>query len=107
MDIKSDFAEISISHPIVPKSYAINNSKQGGSRAECRCELNTDGSKFINERIVRFIDGQEYDVEIYRGNQMPPVNNLIMTNRLDEISSNQTRIYLIAKHEPNYDLSGQ
>ncbi len=104
--VQANFAGISIFHPVVPKSYAINNSEQGGLGAERRCELNADGSKFIDERIVRFVDGQEYDVEIYGGNQIPPVNNLIVTIGLEEVSTNQTRIYLVAKYEPKYSFIG-
>lgn len=104
--ILADFAGISVFHPVVPKSYAINGTGGTGLGAERRCELSDDGKKFIEERIVRFVDGKEYDVEIYGGNQMPPVNNLIVTIGMEELSPNQIRVYLVAKYQPKFGPIG-
>ncbi len=102
----ADFAGVYTFHPAVPKSYAINGSSHTGLGAERRCELNSDGSKYIEERIVRFVDGEEYDVDIYGGNQMPPVNNFIVTLGVESVSANQTRIYVRANYEPKFGPVG-
>lgn len=102
----ADFAGISIFHPAVPKSYAINGTADTGLGAERRCELSDDGAKFVDERIVRFVDGKEYDVEIYGGNQIPPINNFIVTIGLESVTSNQTRIYLRANYQPKFGPIG-
>ena len=102
----ADFAGISVFHPAVPKSYAINQSERSGLGAERRCELSNDGKKYIDERIIRFVDGKEYDVVIYGGNQMPPVNNLIVTIGIQELANKHIRVYLQANYQPKYGPIG-
>lgn len=102
----ADFAGISVFHPVVPKSYAINGTSHTGLGAERRCDLNTDGTKYVEERITRFVDGKEYDVDIYGGNQVPPVNNLIVTLGVESISTTQTRVYVIANYQPKFGPIG-
>lgn len=105
-NVLADFAGISVFHPSVPKSYAINNSERGGLGAERRCELSDDGKKYIDERIIRFVDGQEYDVEIYGGNQLPPVHRIIVTLGIQELAKNRTRVFLQANYQPKFGLIG-
>jgi len=102
----ADFAGISVYHPGVPKSYVINQSERSGLGAERRCELSNDGKKYIDERIVRFVDGQEYDVEIYGGNQIPPVNNILVTIGVESVSTGQTRIYIRLSYQPKFGPIG-
>jgi len=102
----ADFAGISVFHPTVPTSYTINSTAGTGLGAERRCEFNSDGSKYIDERITRFVDGKEYDVEIYGGTQMPPVNNLSITLGIESISLSQTRVYVRASYQPKYGPVG-
>lgn len=104
--VLADFAGISIFNPSVPKSYAINGSGNTGLGAQRRCELSNDGAKFVEERIIRYVDGKEYDVEIYGGNQMPPVNNFIVTIGMEHVSGNQYRIYFIANYQPKFGPIG-
>ena len=105
-DLLADFAGVSIFHPMVPKSYAINGTDDTGLGAERRCELNHDGSKFVEERIVRFDEGHEYDVEIYGGNQVPPVNDFLVTLGVQSINTNQTRVYMRANYQPKWGIIG-
>lgn len=104
--ILADFAGISVFNPSVPKSYAINGSSHTGLGAERRCELNDDGSNYVEERIVRFVDGKEYDVDIYGGTQLPPLNNFLVTLGVESISANQTRIYAKASYQPKFGPLG-
>lgn len=104
--VLADFAGVSIFHPSVPKSYAINGTGDTGLGAERRCELSSDGQKFVEERIVRFVDGHEYDVEIYGGNQLPPVNNFLATIGIEAIGANQTRVYMKVSYQPKWSIIG-
>lgn len=102
-----NFAGISVFHPFVHKSYAINGSSDRGHGAERRCELSADGKKYLDERIVRFVDGKEFDVELSGGNQMPPINNLIGTMGMESLTSKQHRIYLKTSYQPKFGLFGK
>ena len=104
--VLADFAGISVFHPTVPNSYVINGTDRTGLGAERRCELNNDGTKFVEERIIRFVEGEEYDVEIYGGTQMPPVTNFIITIGMKSLSENQHRIYMIANYQPKFGPIG-
>lgn len=101
-----DFAGISVFHPFVRKSYTINGTPDTGLGAERRCELSADGKKYQDERIVRFVDGKEYDVEISGGNQFAPVNNLLGTMGMESLTKNQHRIYLKTSYQPKYGPIG-
>lgn len=103
----ADFAGVSVFHPIVRKSYAINGTPNTGLGAERTCELSDDGKKFMNERIVRFVDGKEFDVEVSGGNQQAPVNNLIATVGIESLNDNLHRIYLKMSYQPKFSIFGK
>jgi hypothetical protein len=105
-NLLADFAGVSIFHPTVPKSYAINGTGDTGLGAERRCELSNNGSKYVEERIIRFVDGHEFDVEIFGGNQIPPVNNFIETLGVEAIGTNQTRVYMKVNYQPKWGPIG-
>ncbi len=105
-NILADFPGVSVYHPFVHNAYIINGTPQAGEGAERRCELSDDGKKFINERIARFVDGQEFDVEPSGGNQLAPVNNMIATVGLESLTNNQHRIYLKMSYQPKFGVIG-
>jgi hypothetical protein len=56
--------------------------------------LNADGTKYVLERVTRYEEGKSYDIDIYGGNQKPPVKDLLATIGIREISPYQTVVYL-------------
>ena len=105
--VLADFAHVDVYHPIVQKSYVINGAPETGLGAERRCELSTDGKRYQNEKITRWIEGKEFDVEISGGNVPAPVKNLVGTVGMETLTTNQHRIYLITIYQPVYGLIGQ
>lgn len=110
-EVVADFPAVMNFHPFVPKSYSLNNTPHRGVGSERRCNLNEDGTNYVDERVVRYTEGESYDVDIYEGSQLPPVNNFNATIRVRSLSANQTVFALEMKYElksnPIYWLMGR
>lgn len=85
-EVLANFSGVSLYNPSVPNSYTLN-AQHTGLGAERRCEFDAEGSKFIDERIIGWQEGQSYDVEIFDGNQIPPVKNLVATLAVQELGN--------------------
>ena len=99
-DTIADFPAVVNFHPLIANSYTINDTVSRGFGAERTCEFDAAGKKFINERITRYAEGESYDVLIYGGTQMPPVNNMLATLSVREVSANETIMTMKISYQP-------
>ena len=89
-DVMADFPTAANYHPGVVKSFNINDTPRRGLGAERTCEFNANGSNNVQERIVRYEEGSSFDVVIYGGTQLPPVNDMLATIAVHPANDNQT-----------------
>lgn len=68
-----DFGNISLWNPNVPNSYSTNSRPQGIG-AERHCDLTISGAS-IEERVVKWRDGEMMEVLITEGKKTPPWKN--------------------------------
>ena len=71
----ADFGGIWRFNPSVVKSYSLTEANHGVG-AERRCELTFAGAS-VEERIVEWSDAGSMAVEIFGGEKMPPIKNVI------------------------------
>lgn len=76
--VLSDFGGIYRWDPGVRHSYCTSNIEQG-TLATRRCEL-LNGEDYLDERIIEWIEGESFKVEIYDTN-LPLHRNVVATLR--------------------------
>ena len=110
-EVMANFPGIANYSPGVVKSYTINGTASSGLGAERTCEFNADGSTNVQERIVRYEEGESFDVIIYDGTLPMPVNNMVATFSLHPVNNKQTTLRATVNYElksnPMYWLMGK
>ncbi len=71
----ADFGGIWRFNPSVAASRSLTEAN-GGVGAERHCDLTFAGAS-VEERIVEWNDGSDYAIEIFDGEKMPPIKNVI------------------------------
>lgn len=99
-EVIKDFPTVMNYHPLINNSYSINNTSHSGVGAERTCEFDAKGTKFIHERVVRYDEGESYDVDIYGGNQIPPINDMLATIGIKSASASQTILWMQISYSP-------
>lgn len=94
----ADFGGIYKLNPGVPKSYSTSENNEGVG-ATRHCDLLPMGS--VEERIVDWHEGQFYTIEIFDGEMMPPVKDILGTIGLREDGDS-----IIAYMEMEYSPKG-
>lgn len=73
----ADFGNIYKFNPTVPHSYSTN-AQSGGLGAMRHCDLNIPGAS-LEERVIRWVDGEEMEIEIFDSTKAPPFKTAFAT----------------------------
>ncbi len=96
----ADFGNISKFNPSVPTSHLTAEQTQGVGTTR-HCDLYVAGAS-IEERIIDWVDGESYQVEVYDGKRVPPTERQVarVSTRPNGPDSS------IARMEMEYELKG-
>lgn len=105
-EVAAAFADIYLYNPSVPKSYTIN-AQTTGLGAERRCELNSSGTQWVEERISAWDAGKTtYTVDIVRGTTPLPVNNAGATISVQPLDANRSKVSMAFSYRPKFGPVG-
>ena len=94
--VLADFAGTYRWNPVVPFSHAVGD-RSSGLGARRRFEFNGEGTKWIEEEIIAFDEVQHrYTLQLKRGTEMPPVDDVQVQISADRASPSTTRVTMTA-----------
>jgi len=103
-DILADYGNIHRFNPSLKSSHCTSDIANGLG-ATRQCELKPIG--VIQERIIRWVEGRSYTVEIYEGEKVPPFQECTATLSVEEENSHQTRVRFVIQYDLKYGFLGK
>lgn len=93
----ADFGGIYKFNPGVPTSHATSEANEGIG-ATRHCDLSVSGSS-IEERIIDWVEGEKYAIEIYDGKKAPPLKSAVARIAVEDDGPNA-----IVRGQIDYEL---
>lgn len=103
-DILADYGNIQKFNPNIKSSHCTSQIANGLG-ATRQCELKPIG--VIQERIIRWVEGRSYTVEIYQGEKVPPFQECIATLSVEKLDGAQTRVRFVIQYDLKYGFLGK
>lgn len=103
-EILADYGNIYRFNPNVKASHCTSDIANGLG-ATRQCELQPMG--VVQERIIRWVEGRSYTVEIYEGEKVPPFQQCIATLSVEREGDYQTRVRFVIQYDLKYGFLGK
>lgn len=97
--VLADFGNVYRFNPTVSGSHSTSEQSSGVG-ATRHCDLTMAGAS-IEERVIEWVDGEEFRVEIYEGRRTPPAKRI--TARMGVVPDD---VGSVASMEIDYELKG-
>mmetsp|Transcript_41138 Transcript_41138/g.162469 ORF Transcript_41138/g.162469 Transcript_41138/m.162469 type:complete len:166 (-) Transcript_41138:150-647(-) len=99
----SDFSNVQHIHPLVRDVDQLTENGNGLGAAR-RCHFYDDGT--LEEEIIEWDEqAKYYRIKVLNGNL--PLNNMIMTVRVEDVNPKQSRLFATVEFDPKHAFVGQ